>query len=84
MEGKQLGLRDDEQSIAKKQTKREKFLAEMEKVVPWQALMEDALIEVPTMRRFAVPTMRRFAGIDLIIERIPDETTILSFRHLLE
>jgi IS5 family transposase len=38
--------------------------------------MEDALIEVPTMRRFA--------GIDLISERIPDETTILGFRHLLE
>ena len=38
--------------------------------------MEDALIEVPTMRRFA--------GIDLISDRIPDETTILSFRHLLE
>jgi IS5 family transposase len=37
--------------------------------------MEDALIEVPTMRRFA--------GIDLISERIPDET-ILAFRHLLE
>jgi IS5 family transposase len=28
--------------------------------------------------------MRRFAGIDLISERIPDETTILAFRHLLE
>jgi IS5 family transposase len=38
--------------------------------------MEDALIEVPTMRRFA--------GIDLLSDRIPDETTILSFRHLLE
>jgi IS5 family transposase len=38
--------------------------------------MEDALIEVPTMRRFA--------GIDLVSERIPDETTILAFRHLLE
>jgi IS5 family transposase len=38
--------------------------------------MEDALIEVPTMRRFA--------GIALISERIPDETTILAFRHLLE
>jgi IS5 family transposase len=38
--------------------------------------MEEALIEVPTMRRFA--------GIDLITYRIPDETTILSFRHLLE
>jgi IS5 family transposase len=38
--------------------------------------MEDALFEVPTMRRFA--------GIDMISDRIPDETTILAFRHLLE
>ncbi len=38
--------------------------------------MEDALIEVPTMRRFA--------GIDMISDRIPYETTILVFRHLLE
>jgi len=38
--------------------------------------MEDALIEVPTMRRFA--------GINMISDRIPDETTILAFRHLLE
>jgi IS5 family transposase len=38
--------------------------------------MEEALIEVPTMWRFA--------GIDLIMDRMPDETTILSFRHLLE
>ena len=35
-------------------------------------VMEEALI--------AVPTRRRFAGSD----RIPDETTILTFRHLLE
>ena len=38
--------------------------------------MEEALIEVPTMGRFL--------GIDLISDRIPDETTIFSFRHLLE
>jgi len=117
MGGKQLGFSDYEQTTAKKQTKREKFLAEMEAVVPWDALitliephypkaskkggrppyplatmlrvhllkqwyslsdpaMEEALIEVPTMRRFA--------GIDLIGDRIPDETTILAFRHLLE
>ena len=38
--------------------------------------MEEALIEVPTMRRFA--------GIDMINDRIPDETTILTLRHLLE
>jgi IS5 family transposase len=38
--------------------------------------MEDALIEVPSMRRIA--------GIDMISDRIPDEITILKFRHLLE
>jgi IS5 family transposase len=38
--------------------------------------MEDALIEVAMMRRFA--------GIALINDRIPDENTILAFRHLLE
>ena len=38
--------------------------------------MEEALIEVPTMRRFA--------EIGLISDRIPDETTIQTFRHLLE
>ena len=117
MGGKQLGFSDYEQSTAKKRTKKEKFLSEMDQVVPWQPLldliepiypkvsskggrpsyplatmlrihlmqqwyslsdpaMEDALIEVATIRRFA--------GIDLISDRIPDETTILSFRHLLE
>ena len=117
MGGKQLGFSDYEQTTAKKQTKREKFLAEMEAVVPWRALIE--LIEphypktskkggrppypLSTMLRIhllqqwyslsdpameealiEVPTMRRFAGIDLISDRIPDETTILTFRHLLE
>ena len=117
MGGKQLGFGDYEQTTTKKRTRRERFLAEMEAVVPWKQLidlieplypktsskggrppyplgtmlrihlmqqwydlsdpaMEDALIEVPTMRRFA--------GIDLISDRIPDETTILAFRHLLE
>jgi IS5 family transposase len=38
--------------------------------------MEEALNEVPTMRRFA--------GIELITNRITDETTILTFRHQLE
>ena len=117
MGGKQLRFADYEQTTAKKRTKKEKFLAEMDQVVPWQALidliephypktsskggrppyplatmlrihlmqqwyslsdpaMEDALIEVATIRRFA--------GIDLISDRIPDETTILAFRHLLE
>jgi len=38
--------------------------------------MEVILIEVPTIRSFA--------GIELISDRIPDETTILTYRHLRE
>jgi IS5 family transposase len=49
-------------------------------LLQWYSLsdpaMEEALIKVPTMRRFV--------GIELISDRIPDETTILTFRHLLE
>ena len=66
MGSKQLGFGDYEQTTAKKRTRRERFLAEMEVVVPWKwydlsdPAMEDALIEVPMMRRFA--------GIELISE----------------
>jgi hypothetical protein len=35
MGGKQLGFGHYEQTTAKKRTKREKFLAEMDAVVPW-------------------------------------------------
>jgi IS5 family transposase len=40
MGGKQLGFGDYEQSTAKKRTKREKFLAEMEAVVSLKALID--------------------------------------------
>ncbi len=43
MGGKQLGFGDYEQTTAKKRTKCEKILADMDQVVPWQALI--ALIE---------------------------------------
>ncbi len=39
MGGNQLGFTDYELTTAKKRTKREKFLAEMETVDPWQALI---------------------------------------------
>ena len=40
MVGKKLGFSDYELTTAKKQAKREKFLAEMQAVVPWQALID--------------------------------------------
>jgi IS5 family transposase len=117
MGGRKLGFGDFEQATAKKRTRRERFLSEMEKVVPWKALLD--LIEphypktsskggrppypLQTMLRIhllqqwydlsnpaledvliEVPSMRRFDGIDMISDRIPDETNILTFHHLLE
>jgi IS5 family transposase len=38
--------------------------------------MEEALHDIPLLRRFA--------GLDAGVSRMPDETTILNFRHLLE
>jgi IS5 family transposase len=40
MGGKQLGFSEDELTTTKKQTKREKFLAEMAAVVPWLELID--------------------------------------------
>jgi IS5 family transposase len=100
----------------KKQTRRERFLAEMEAVVPWAALLSVIEPHYPTTGRrgrppmplatmlriyfmqqwyalsdpamedalYEVESMRRFAGLELTHDAMPDETTILKFRHLLE
>jgi len=101
----------------KKRTRREKFLAEMEAVVPWArltALIEphypkagpkggrppmplDVMLRVYCLQQWYAlsdpaaeealydsDAMRRFAGLELGDDAIPDETTILNFRHLLE
>lgn len=98
-----------------KTTRRERFLAEMNAVIPWTRLT--ALIEphypkagdgrppMPLERMLRIyfmqqwfnlsdpqaedalydmESMRRFAGVELAEDTIPDETTILRFRHLLE
>ncbi|HEY2019206.1 MAG TPA: IS5 family transposase [Bryobacteraceae bacterium] len=99
----------------RKVTRREAFLAEMDRVVPWRRL--EALIEPyypvagkgrkpyplnvmlrihflqhwygysdPGMEEALhdIPALRRFARLDAGESRMPDETTILNFRHLLE
>ena len=62
---------DNEQSTEKKPARRERFLGEMEAVVPWNALI-------------AVATMHRFTDIALVTDPIPEKTTIMVFRHRLE
>ena len=46
----------------------------------WYSLSEPAMGEA----LIELPIMRRLAGIELISDRIPDESTILNLRHLLE
>jgi len=96
-------------------TRRERFLAEMNAVMPWArltALIEphypkagsgrpplplERMLRIYFMQQwfnlsdpqaedalYDIEPMRRFAGIELAEDIIPDETTILRFRHLLE
>jgi IS5 family transposase len=46
----------------------------------WYALADPAMEEA----LYDSQAMRGFAGIDLAVEAVPDETTILNFRHWLE
>jgi len=111
----QMSFAQSEYAGKKKQTRRERFLGEMERVVPWARLV--VLIEphYPLGQRGRPPigiermlriyflqqwygladealedaiydsqAMRTFAGIDLSVESVPDATTLLKFRHLLE
>jgi len=110
----QMSFGDAEYSGKKKRTRREVFLAEMDRVVPWDSLL--TLIEplypvagrgrhpypIATMLRvhlmqnwfglsdpameealYDSTSMRQFARLTLT-QAIPDETTILNFRRLLE
>ena len=116
IQARPLSFADQAFQSKKKQTKREKFLTEMDKIVPWEQIvatiephyhrsggrgrqpyplrtmlrihlmqnwfgysdsdMEDALYENGAILYFS----RLSSGVD----NIPDETTILNFRHLLE
>ena len=100
----------------KRTTRREKFLAEMERVVPWDRLESLIAAKYPSSGRVGRPpigvsrmlrmyflqqwfgladealedaiydsqSMRNFVGIDLGRESVPDATTLLKFRRLLE
>ena len=96
-------------------TRRERFLAEMNAVMPWSRLTAligphypkggggrppmplERMLRVYFMQQwfnlsdpqaedalYDIEPMRRFAGIELAEDTIPDESTILRFRHLLE
>jgi len=110
----QVSFAVSEWSRKKKQTKREKFLGQMEEMVPWGRLVELIAPHYPKGERGRPPkgiermlrvyflqqwygladealedaiydsqAMRLFVGVDLSRE-VPDATTLLKFRHLLE
>jgi IS5 family transposase len=99
----------------KKKTRREQFLEEMDKVIPWAELVQviekyypkagngrqpmpmERMLRIYFMQQwyalsdpamedalYDIESMRRFADIDLSVDIVPDETTILNFRHRLE
>jgi IS5 family transposase len=112
---RQRSFAQAEYAQKKKTTRRERFLNDMEQVVPWGRLV--ARIEphyfkgergrkpvgIERMLRmyflqqwyaladealedalYDSQAMRSFVGIDLGVESVPDATTLLKFRHLLE
>jgi IS5 family transposase len=112
---KQMSLGNNGFDLSPKVTRKQVFLDEMQRVVPWGRLI--AVIEphypkgengrppvgIATMLRIHfmqqwfglgdeameealhdVPMYRAFAGLEMGVDRLPDETTILRFRHLLE
>jgi IS5 family transposase len=112
---KQLGLGDHGYAKGRKTTRRERFLNEMDAVVPWARLVAlitphylpgtrgrrpfplETMLRIHFMQLWFtysdpameealhdIPVLRRFAGLDVGEDAMPDETTILKFRHRLE
>ena len=98
-----------------KVTRRERFLAEMDAVIPWARLIRliephypkpghgrrplglDKMLRIYFLQQwfdlsdpaaedsvYDSESMRRFVGVELGEDTVPDESTILRFRHLLE
>jgi IS5 family transposase len=99
-----------------KVTRRERFLAEMDRVIPWSRLVGviephyhapagmgrkphdlERMLRIYFLQQwfnlsdpqaedaiYDSESMRRFARVELGDDKIPDESTILRFRHLLE
>lgn len=98
-----------------KVTRRERFLAEMDAIIPWEKLARrirphfpkagqgrqphalETMLRIHCLQHFFnlsdpaaeealydSESMRRFVGLELGEDTIPDESTILRFRHLLE
>jgi IS5 family transposase len=115
---KQLSFAQAEYAKKRKVTRRERFLGEMEQLVPWAALIAalepnyfpdsgtgrgrrpiglERMLRMYFLQQWYAladealedaiydsQALRNFVGIDLGRESVPDATTLLNFRHLLE
>jgi IS5 family transposase len=110
----QISFSEAEYNQKRRKTRREKFLEQMDQLIPWKRLEKkirpyypkhgqgrqpyplSTMLRVHCMQLFynlsdpamedalyEIESMRRFAGLRLS-DRLPDESTILNFRHLLE
>lgn len=110
-----MSFSESEFSSKKRVTKKEAFLAVMEDVIPWQAIIERIEPYYPKGSRgrpprglermlrmlvvqncfglsdegledsvYEIHSIRKFVGIDIGSESVPDATTVLKFRRLLE
>lgn len=111
----QMTFSDVENSGRKKVTQKEKFLREMEAIIPWGEWVAKIAPHYPAGKRGRPPrgievmlrmyllqiwfslsdegledaiydiyAFQRFLGINFMEEQVPDATTLLKFRHLLE
>jgi IS5 family transposase len=96
-------------------TKRERFLTEMDTVIPWPRLLKliepcypkkgkgrppmpmESMLRIYFLQQwyslsdpaaeealYDIESMRRFAQLELVVDALPDETTILNFRRMVE
>ena len=111
----QMTFSDVEYSGRKKVTQKERFLREMDAIIPWTSLVAKIAAYYPAGKRGRPPrgieimlrmyllqiwfnlsdegledaiydiyAFQRFLGINFMEEQVPDATTLLKFRHLLE
>lgn len=111
----QLTFTDCEYSSRPRSTKREKFLLQMEKIIPWNVWVDKIKpyypegkrgrkpVNIETMLRmylmqiwfnlsdegiedaiYDIYPMHKFMKVNFIDNKVPDATTLLHFRHLVE
>ena len=113
---RQQSFASDDFEKYRKKTRKELFLEEMDRIIPWKALSKvikpyypkpkgagrrpigiQRMLRIHFLQHWFELSdpgaeealddsraMRQFVGIDLGKEPVPDETTILNFRHLME